>query len=320
MKYKKDDTLIEKINKRINEINSSFPQRDTSPKFRARFAAKEEAADTLYKHIPDYAKVTFGKNTRAEDYVVNACVWQEYLVETWLKKIKLSNIAPTERKSDLFRKNRAKITETNQDADKIADEKISQEKKSEKLQCKHLIITKNDRMGKLLDFQVPLKARKAEQRVYKPEHKGELDIVARQDNEMVLIEYKIPNSTEPLLRAVLEAITYFHQIDGPNPNESAYLKSFNNTFFENDEPTTWCNAIGLAIVVPEVAFKYGHKCAYELIDVYNIKCYTFRDESNFEDILPLSQKQISEYRNQAEKNLEGIYQNSKLITSKIDLR
>lgn len=308
MKFKKSDTVIEKIIKRIEGINASFPKRDASPKFKARFEARE--ADTLYKHIPDYAKVNFGKNTRAEDYVVNACVWQEYLVREWLDKINLTEIAPTERKSDIFQTARKTIIPAND----------SEQKKSEKRQCKTLIDEHNSAMGELFDFQVPLKARKAEQTVYKPEHKGELDLVARQDKAMVLIEYKIPNSTEPLLRAVLEVITYFHQVGGPTPHKSTYLDSFNRTFFGNDEPTSWCNAIGLAIVVPEVAFKYGHKRAYELIDEYNIKCYSFRNESNFKDIIPLSEKKLTEYRNQAENNLECIYNNYSLIASKIDLR
>lgn len=304
---KKGDTIIEEIIKRIDEINCGFSKKKTSPKFRIKFVAKEN--DTLYKHISDYANIKFGTKTKEEDYIVNACVWQEYLVREWLDKINLTEIAPTERKSDIFQTARKTTISAND----------SEQKKSEKRQCKTLIDEHNSVMGELFDFQVPLKARKAEQTVYKPEHKGELDLVARQDKEMVLIEYKIPDSTEPLLRAVLEAITYFHQIDGFNPQQSKYLQSFNETFFKKDDKRTWCNAIGLAIVVPEIAFIYGHKHGYELIDEYNIKCYTFRDKSNFEDILPISEKKLTEYRTQAEENLQGIYQNSDLIISKMKL-
>ena len=313
--------MIDKINKRINEINASFDKKKKNAdeklakdpsaqpavfKFLNRFQKKE--ADTLYKHIPDYAKAK--RSGSDEDYVVNVGVWQEFLVREWFDNFRLNDIAPTAREKDIFKQGRSNITFAEQQ-DKCAENNESEEKKSEKLQCKHLVTHQNDILGKLLDFQVPLKANRKES-------KGELDLVARQGNEMVLIEYKIPDSTEPLLRAVLEAITYFHQIDGFNP-ESKYLLSFNTTFFDKEDKSTWCNAIGLAIVVPKDAYVFGHKLAFELIEKYNIKCYEFQDDKNFENFKLLSKSEIAYYRNQAEENLQGIYQNSELIISKIKL-
>lgn len=310
MKYKKSDTLFEKINKRINEINKSFENKKKSDSPRTREGAQkfierfsEKQADTLYKHIPDYAKAKYAGID--EEYTVNAGIWQEYLVKEWLDKINLAEIKPTERKSDIFQTNRTNNGTSGEE--------------SEKIQCRNLKYNKNIKMGELLDFQIPLKARKGEQEVYKPDHKGELDLVARQGKEMVLIEYKIPNSTEPLLRAVLEAITYFHQIDGFNPSQSKYLQSFNETFLNKDDKSTWCNAIGLAIVVPEVAYRFGHKRAYALIEKYHIKCYEFESEKDFENIKLLEEKDVADYRNQAEKNLEGIYQNSDFIVANVKL-
>lgn len=303
MRYFESKTLEGKIEERIKEINDSFPKKELSLKFRKRFENKE--ADTLYKHIPDYAKVKFGKKTEVEDYVVNVGVWQEFLVKTWLDNINLQDIKVAARRKDFFNPNRKNCSRLKTE--------------NEKVQCRNLKAKKCEVMGEILDYQVPLKARSWEKTYNEAEHKGELDLVAHQDNEMVIIEYKIPNSTEPLLRAVLEVITYFHQIDGFNPKRSKYLQSFNETFFKKDDKSTCCNTIGLAIVVPKVAYQFGHRRAYELIEKYHIKCYEFQDERNFENIKLLLETEITNYRNQAEKNLEGIYQNSDLIISKMNL-
>lgn len=304
MTYKKSDTLADKISKRINQINNSFDNKKKSnsadtrkeaQKFIERFSEKQ--ADTLYKHIPDYAKAKYAGID--EDYIVNAGLWQEYLVKEWLDKIALEKIMPTERKRDIFQ-----IDRTNNG---------TSSEKSEKIQCRNLKYNKNLAMGELLDFQVPLKARKGEQKVYKPDHKGELDIVARQGKEMVIIEYKIPDSTEPLLRAVLEAITYYNQICGNNPEQSEYLKEFNKTFSLD------CDKIGSAIVVPKIAYEFGHERAFKLIEEYKIKCYTFGNGTDYNDIVELADCEITALCQSAKEKLKRIYEKTDIIVSGIKL-
>ena len=301
MRAFKSEHVEGKILERIDEINKSFPNKKTSPKFRLHFAAKQ--ADTLYKHIPDYAKVKFGKRTKVEDYVVNAAVWQEFLVRKWFDKIDLEQIKPTERSSDLFR------------VDRQTGSKGKTE--NEKIQCRRLLYSGIDSMGKLYDFQVPLKARKREKTTNEEEHKGELDIVAREGDEMVIIEYKIPDSLEPLLRAVFEVITYYFQIDGENA-ESKYLKSFNDTFFKEEALRNRCKKIGMAIVVPEVAYRFGHDCAFALIQKYNIKCYKFKGEK-YKEIERLTNDEIEAFRREAKNHLEGIYKYSQTICDNMKL-
>lgn len=60
---------------------------------------------------------------------------------------------------------------------------------------------------------------------------------------MVILEYKKPKSFEPLLRAVTEIVTYYHQIGGKN-GAKTYLEHFNKTFGLN------CTKVRLAVVVP----------------------------------------------------------------------
>lgn len=298
VKKTEEEIIKENIKKRITTINDSFKKKKSREKFLERFNAKEN--DTLYKHITDYAKAKFDGETIAENYTVSVGTWQEYLVREWLDKINLEDIAVTERRKDFFKINRK--------------DDSTEQSLSEKVQCRRLITNKNEVMGKLLDFEVPLRARSHEKSTDSPEHKGELDIVAydKSDEKMVIIEYKIPNSTEPLLRTVLEAITYFHQINGKNPLNSKYLQSFNDVY------SLSCDKIGIAILVPKSSYRFGHRRAFELIEKYNVACYTFGGDGNdFNNIEKLSVDQINGYREEANSHMQKIYDHSDFIVDNI---
>ena len=62
-------------------------------------------------------------------------------------------------------------------------------------------------VGKMLDFQVPLKSSKENCGV------GKIDLFAQKGNVATLLELKVKGSTETLLRCVLEIFTYWKQLD-----------------------------------------------------------------------------------------------------------
>ena len=62
-----------------------------------------------------------------------------------------------------------------------------------------------DFIGKVLDYQTPLKSKRSDEA-------GKIDLLAITGSVLRIIELKIPNSKESLLRCVLEAYTYFRKI------------------------------------------------------------------------------------------------------------
>lgn len=65
---------------------------------------------------------------------------------------------------------------------------------------------KYDHIGKVLDYQIPLKN-------IKEDFAGKVDIIAYSDGILRLLELKIPDSKETLLRCVLEGDTYLRIVD-----------------------------------------------------------------------------------------------------------
>jgi len=64
-----------------------------------------------------------------------------------------------------------------------------------------------DLIGKMLDFQVPIK------NIRKDCGVGKIDIIAYNGSDVTLLELKAKNSSETLLRCVLEIFTYWKQLD-----------------------------------------------------------------------------------------------------------
>lgn len=62
-----------------------------------------------------------------------------------------------------------------------------------------------DFIGKVLDYQTPLKSKQSDEA-------GKIDLIAITGRVLRIIELKIPDSKESLLRCVLEAYTYFRKI------------------------------------------------------------------------------------------------------------
>lgn len=284
--------MKDQILNRINTINTSY--RKIREDDRIKRDLSENKIDMLYKHIYRYSAIDWQKHDGV-DYAILSGVWQEYIVQKYLRDTNiLKAIEPTKRSGN------KKIFEK--------DRKSSAKKIPEKVQCRELKeCAAETALGKILDFQVPLKADRAD-------CKGELDLVAKVNkNTIRIIEYKVPNSDEPLLRAVLEAITYYRQINGANVNESEYLIDFNNVFEEQ------CNIIDIAIVVPDHAYLFGHSKAYELIKEYNIACFKFSDMNDYKSIVEVSDSELDKYQTDALKNMQCIIDNSEKIVSLINI-
>ena len=279
--------MDKRILNRITVINNSFQKKENKEEIREQLKLRNPK--DVYKLIYNYTKIDPTK--RNFDLTL---VWQEYLVRTFLDNINLDDIVPSERGTngrDLFLKKRIGVE----------DVKIP-----EKLQCRELISVETC-LGKLKDFQVPLNADDNDNGA------GELDIVAQNDREMTIIEYKTPISDEPLLRAVLEIITYFHQINGRHPENSGYLKSFND-IFDLD-----CNSIGTAIVLPLAAYRIGHKKAFELINEYHIKCYCFESDTDYTKIRAIPDTELKDLKEEALKNGAEYYKCSDEIVKAINI-
>ena len=63
-----------------------------------------------------------------------------------------------------------------------------------------------DHIGKVIDYQVPMKNVQGDKNV------GKIDLIALKDNALIVLELKKEDSKETLLRCVLEAATYFRKI------------------------------------------------------------------------------------------------------------
>lgn len=57
-------------------------------------------------------------------------------------------------------------------------------------------------LGKIVDYQIPLKNKQLDKGL------GKIDLLSIKDGELILLELKTPDSTETMLRCVLEGATY----------------------------------------------------------------------------------------------------------------
>ncbi|WP_339268727.1 hypothetical protein [Paenibacillus sp. FSL R5-0470] len=74
-------------------------------------------------------------------------------------------------------------------------------------------------IGRIMDYQVPLKNSSADKGL------GKIDLISLVDDCMVLIEFKINENRETLLRCVLEIATYYQVL-----SKSKFLNSYSNEF------------------------------------------------------------------------------------------
>jgi hypothetical protein len=83
--------------------------------------------------------------------------------------------------------------------------------------AKNLLWTNVDYLGRIIDFQVPLKDKQSD-------NAGKIDLISFKDGKSpvsYIVELKIENNNETLLRAVLEIFTYYCQL-----NKEKFIRSF----------------------------------------------------------------------------------------------
>lgn len=242
----------------------------------------------LYKHISDYSN-----SRRYED----AILWQDFIVENFLKdseELFNQGIRRSYRKNNIFVKHH--VSNNNDET-------------REDVQCRILFEENRNQetiIGELIDYQTPLRATiqdlnflnvPLDQR--NNQGLGKIDLLSILDNTLNIIEYKIPNSNEPLLRAVLEVMTYYYQvIKNLEGNDIVYVLAANTKKILNDNMT-------MSIVVPKIAYENAHPYSFELIENNKIKCYTFNNNKDYKSIIQLSLEEINIYKELAiEKYLQ----------------
>ncbi len=147
---------------------------------------------------------------------------------------------------------------------------------------------------------------------------GTYDIDGNQvtQNNVLIVEYKIPESRESLLRAVLEIITYFCQLGDKKEvfKREAYAK-FISCYQDKYESLKklkvedFLNAeVQPAILGNVRSYLNAHPYVYKLIREYNVKCFVFKEESNdtYYDFRKMSQTELSEFEENSKEKFEAI--------------
>ena len=241
--------LIQIVGAKASQLDDDAKMPNRAYDLFRRFTSKEDGANDLKK------------------FAIMNGIWQEYLVKS-VCKYDINFFEATQvigRRKDIFKVNRQHDAQT----DKTGT--------VEKRNCHWFCKNQQDKFPQIIlyDREVPIVKQKTDREgatvdIVCTDNKpkpGKIDLVGADNDEMVIIEYKIASSPEPLLRAVAEIITYFHQIGGKN-GATTYLEQFNKTFGLN------CKKVGMAVAVPEIMYKAAHRYAFDLIQKYNIRCYS----------------------------------------------
>lgn len=102
----------------------------------------------------------------------------------------------------------------------VRNEHVKDKSSLEKILCNGLIDCRLGRLGKVEDFEMPLKNEQADR------HVKAVDMISINDEEesIYLIEFKHSKNDETLLRAIFEIATYYAKIKNPNKIVKDYGK------------------------------------------------------------------------------------------------
>ena len=78
------------------------------------------------------------------------------------------------------------------------------------------------------------------------------------------------------------------------------------------------DSLALGVIVTLDQYKFGHRYAYELIDKYKFRCFTFKEDNRRYKIIELTKEQINNLKDIAFKNNEIVYKYSNLIVNLIN--
>lgn len=133
------------------------------------------------------------------------------------------NIKTIERQSSYKTKGHEQLIP---DDDKINEIKKGAVRRQEEWLAKSMYGKIYESLGKVIDFQVPIKDVHGDKA-------GKIDLIAfsESDSALYLLEFKKPDSKETLLRCVLEAYTYYKQV-----NQAKLLSDFELPVYSNIIP------------------------------------------------------------------------------------
>ncbi|WP_293870317.1 hypothetical protein [Flavobacterium sp.] len=169
-----------------------------------------KSIETLYKkNFINYV----GKTADTKEY------YSEIIASELLNKINFfDNIVSIKRES----KGKSYLTKSHHDGTFSINEKSN---RHEEKYAKKLFDEKNNynSFGKIIDFQVPLKDKQNDKA-------GKIDLMSLNENTstLYLIELKFGNNSETLLRAILEAYTYYKIISKDKLKNDFGLKEIKN--------------------------------------------------------------------------------------------
>lgn len=127
-------------------------------------------------------------------------------------------VAKTLLKSDFTQQHIPAFIRNNYRISSHQDQTISPagSKRAEEIKAKGLVAIDFEVLGRILDFQIPLKGKQSD-------NAGKVDLIAHNQKKgtVTLVELKYGNNKETLLRAGLEIWTYYHQL-----NKEAFLRSY----------------------------------------------------------------------------------------------
>ena len=142
------------------------------------------------------------------------------------------------------------------DNDKISEIKKGAVRRQEEWLAKSMYGKNYENLGRVIDFQVPIKD-------VRGNIAGKIDLISFSENDsaLYLLEFKKPDSKETLLRCVLEAYTYYKQVnhakllsDFELPEHSnvipavlIYKQSFAATSLESPFLQQLRNALGVGV-------------------------------------------------------------------------
>lgn len=301
---KKNKELWKEFNERLKEIAKSLKVPKKLDEVNQDYLEylKELPKSKIYKQISYYAGGKIKKDL--EDYkfiCITNGIWQQYLFDKIFEKnpdyfVDISHVGRTK---DLFRNERS-IGNSNEDKASEKEDRL----------CRYLCQNSPKAFNSitLCDYQVPIK------RTSEDKGCGKIDLVGARGEELVILEYKKLQNSEPLLRAVTEIITYFYQIGGGKDNAEVYRNDFNAKFGHD------CKRVRMAVAVPMVMYKVAHKYAFELIEKYDIICYALEEgpDKGEDKITELSEEEIKIYRDESVQNMNFVYEHSEEIVNVLE--
>lgn len=92
--------------------------------------------------------------------------------------------------------------------DEYSNAKSNKPFRKEEWMCRLALGETFDYIGKVVDYQIPLKNNSNDN------GKGKIDLLSKIDDMAYLLEVKVPKSTESPLRAIMEIFTYWQQLGG----------------------------------------------------------------------------------------------------------